>query len=154
MQKKHPRLAFWLTVIPAALGSALAVYHLFEVARTIANPEYTEMLGGFSGGVYLLFDYFSMSLTICLLLFTALLLNLLWSHALSKLWGYSVLAACAVFLICGMWIIIDSSGALAVSLNLAVRTIAESVTAIMLVHSLTQKTAVALSANDNPPLAE
>ena len=122
MPKKHPRLAFWLTVIPAALGSALAVYHLFEVARTIADPEYTEMLGGFSGGIYLIFDYFSMSLPICLLLFTALLLNLLWSHALSKLWGYSVLAACAVFLICGMWIIIDSSGALAVSLNLAART--------------------------------
>ena len=139
MQKKHPRLAFWLTVIPAAIGSALAVYHLFEVARTIANPEYTEMLGGFSGGVYLLFDYFSMSLPICLLLFTALLLNILWSHALGKLWGYSVLAVCAVFLICGMWIIIDSSGALAVSLNLAARTIAESVTAIMLVHSLTKK---------------
>ena len=137
MPKKHPRLAFWLTVIPAVLGSALAVYHLFEVARTIANPEYTQMLGGFSGGVYLLFDYFAMSLPICLLLFTALLLNLLWSHALSKLWSYSVLAACAVFLICGMWIIIDSSGALAVSLNLAARVIAESITAVTLVHSLT-----------------
>ena len=139
MQKKHPRLAFWLTVIPVALGSALAVYHLFEVARTVADPEYTAMLGGFSGGLYLIFDYFAMSLPVCLLLFSALLLNILWSHALSKLWGYSVLAACAVFLICGMWIIIDSSGALTVSLNLAARTIAESVTAIMLVHSLTKK---------------
>ena len=139
MPKKHPRLAFWLTVSPAALGSALAVYHLFEVARTIGNPDYTAMLGGFTGGIYLVFDYFAMSLPVCLLLFTALLLNLLWSHALGKLWGYSVLAVCVVFLICGMWIIIDSSGALAVSLNLAARTIAESVTAIMLVHSLTSK---------------
>ena len=139
MHKKHPRLAFWLTVILAALGSALAVYHLFEVARTVADPEYTAMLGGFSGGLYLIFDYFAMSLPVCLLLFTALLLNLLWSHALSKPWGYSVLATCAVFLICGMWIIIDSSGALTVSLNLAARTIAESLTAIMLVHSLTKK---------------
>ena len=139
MPKKHPRLAFWLTLIPAALGSALAVYHLFEVARTIANPEYTQMLGGFSGGIYLIFDYFAMSLPVCLLLFTALLLNLLWSHAFSKAWGYSVLAACGVFLICGMWIIIDSRGALAVSLNLAARAIAESVTAVTLVHSLTQK---------------
>ena len=139
MQKKHPRLAFWLTVIPAALGSALAVYHLFEVARTVADPEYTAMLGGFSGGLYLIFDYFAMSLPVCLLLFSALLLNILWSHALSKHWGYSVLAACAVFLICGMWIIIDSSGALTVSLNLAARTIAESITAVTLVHSLSQK---------------
>ncbi len=139
MHKKHPRLAFLLTVILAALGSALAVYHLFEVARTVADPEYTAMLGGFSGGLYLIFDYFAMSLPVCLLLFSALLLNILWSHALSKLWGYSVLVACAVFLICGMWIIIDSSGALTVSLNLAARTIAESLTAIMLVHSLTKK---------------
>lgn len=139
MHKKHPRLAFLLTVILAALGSALAVYHLFEVARTVADPEYTAMLGGFSGGLYLIFDYFAMSLPVCLLLFSALLLNLLWSHALSKPWGYSVLAACSVFLICGMWIIIDSSGALAVSLNLAARTIAESITAVTLVHSLSQK---------------
>lgn len=139
MPKKHTRLAFWLTVIPAALGSALAVYHLFEVARTVADPEYTAMLGGFSGGLYLIFDYFAMSLPVCLLLFSALLLNILWSHALSKHWGYSVLAACAVFLICGMWIIIDSSGALTVSLNLAARTIAESITAVTLVHSLSQK---------------
>jgi hypothetical protein len=74
-----------------------------------------------------------------LLLFTALLLNLLWSQALGKAWGYSVLASCAVFLICGMWIILDSSGALAVSLNLAARVIAESLTAVTLVHSLTKK---------------
>lgn len=139
MQKKHPRLAFWLTVTPAALGSALAVYHLFEVARTIANPDYTAMLGGFAGGVYLIFDYFVMSLPICLLLFAALLINILWSHALSKAWSVTALASCAVFLICGILIIIDSSGILAVSLNLAMRTIAESVTAIMLVHSLTKK---------------
>jgi hypothetical protein len=139
MPKKNPRLAFWLTVIPAALGSALAVYHLFEVARAIANPDYTAMLGGFTGSIYLVFDYFAMSLPICVLLFTALLLNLLWSHALGKLWGYSVLAVCAVFLICGMWIIIDSSGALTVSLNLVARTIAESITAVTLVHSLTKK---------------
>lgn len=145
MQNKHPRLAFWMTVIPAAIGSALAVYHLFEVARTIANPEYTEMLGGFSGGIYLIFDYFAMSLPVCLLLFTALLLNILWSRALGKLWGYSVLAACAVFLICGMWIIINSSGALSVSLNLAARAIAESITAIMLAHSLTKNKTKAVS---------
>ena len=139
MQKKHPRLAFWLTVIPAALGSALAVYHLFEVARTIANPDYTAMLGGFAGGVYLIFDYFAMSLPVCLLLFTALLLNILWSHALSKAWNYTALAACAVFLICGIMTVINSSGALAVSINLALRTIAESITAVTLVHSLTKK---------------
>ena len=139
MQKKHPRLAFLLTVIPAALGSALAVYHLFEVARTIADPEYTEMLGGFSGGVYLLFDYFSMSLPICILLFAALLLNLLWSRRLSKIWNVTALAACAVFLICGIFILVNNSGALAVSLNLAARAIAEAVTAVTLVHSLTSK---------------
>lgn len=142
---KRPRLAFWLTVTPAALGSALAVYHLFEVARTVANPEYTEMLGGFSGGLYLIFDFFAMSLPICLLLFTALLLNIFWSHALGKVWGYSALAACGVFLICGIMIVIDSSGAIAVSLNLAARAIAESITAIMLVHSLTKSKTKAVS---------
>ena len=139
MPKKHPRLAFWLTVIPAALGAALAVYHLFVVARTVASPDYTPMLGGFTGGIYLVFDYFAMSLPICLLLFAALLLNILWSHALSKAWGISALAACAVFLLCGIMIVINSSGALAVSVNLALRTIAESVTAVTLVHSLTRK---------------
>ena len=139
MQKKHPRLVFWLTVIPAALGSALAVYHLFVVARTVADPAYTPMLGGFSGGLYLVFDYFAMSLPICILLFAALLLNLLWSHALSKAWSCTALAACAVFLICGIAILINNSGALAVSLNLAARVIAESITGVSLVHSLTKK---------------
>ena len=80
-----------------------------------------------------------MSLPVCLLLFTALLLNILWSHALSKAWNYTALAACAVFLICGIMIVINSSGALAVSINLALRTIAESITAVTLVHSLTKK---------------
>ena len=139
MQKKHPRLALWLTVIPAALGSALAVYHLFEIARTLAGPEYTAMLGGFTGGIYLIFDYFAMSLPICLLLFAALLFNILWSHALSKSWGFSVLSACAVFLLCGMWIVIDSSGKLSISLNLPVRAIAEALTAVTRVQSLTKK---------------
>ncbi len=139
MPAKHPRLAFWLTVIPAALGSALAIYHLFVVARTVADPSYTPMLGGFSGGLYLVFDYFAMSLPVCILLFTALLLNLLWSRALSKIWSCTALAACAVFLICGIVILINNSGALAVSLNLAARAIAESLTAVMLVHSLTKK---------------
>lgn len=135
---RRPRLAFRLTVSPAILGAGLAVYHLFEIARTIADPAYTQMLGGFSGGLYLIFDYFAMSLPICLLLFAALLLNLLWSHALSRAWSYSVLTACAVFLICGILIIFVNSGALAVSLNLAARTIAESVTAVTLAQSLTK----------------
>ena len=51
----------------------------------------------------------------------------------------SVLSACAVFLLCGMWIVIDSSGKLSISLNLAVRAIAEALTAVTLVHSLTKK---------------
>ena len=138
MAKKHPRLAFWLTVLPAALSSALAIYHLFVVARTVADPSYTPMLGGFSGGLYLVFDYFAMSLPICLLLFTALLLNLLWSHALSKAWSFTSFAACTVFLICGIAILINNSGTLTVSLNLAARAIAEAVTAVALVHSLTR----------------
>ena len=138
MPKKHPRLAFWLTVIPASLGSAIAVYHLFVIALTVADPAYTPMLGGFTGGIYLVFDYFAMSLPICILLFAALLLNLLWSHALSKGWNCTALAACAVFLICGIAIIINNTTApLAVSLNLAARAIAEAVTAVTLVHSLT-----------------
>ena len=137
MAKKHPRLAFWLTVILAALGSALAVYHLIVVALTVADPAYAPMLGGFTGGIYLVFDYFSMSLPICILLFAALLLNLLWSHALSRSWNCTALAACAVFLICGIVILINNSGVLAVSLNLAARAIAEAVTAVALVHSLT-----------------
>ena len=73
MPKKHPRLAFWLTVSLAALGALIAVYHLFVVARTVADPEYAPMLGGFSGGLYLVFDYFVMSLPVNLLLFAALL---------------------------------------------------------------------------------
>ena len=137
MPKKHPRLAFWLTLIPAAIGSALAVYHLVVVALTVADPAYTPMLGGFTGGIYLVFDYFAMSLPICILLFTALLLNLLWSHALSSGWNCTALAACAVFLICGIVIIINNTNALAISLNLAARAIAEAVTAVTLVHSLT-----------------
>lgn len=140
MAKKHPRLAFWLTVIPAALGSALAIYHLIVVALTVADPAYAPMLGGFTGGIYLVFDYFSMSLPICILLFAALLLNLLWSRRLSKIWNVTALAACAVFLICGIVIIINNTTApLAVSLNLAARAIAEAVTAVTLVHSLTSK---------------
>ena len=134
---KKPRLAFWLTIISAAIGSALAIYHLFEVARTIANPEYSKMLGGFSGGLYLVFDYFVMSLPVCILLFTALLLNLLWSHALAKAWNVTALASCAVFLICGIAILVNNTHALAISLNLAARAIAEALTAVPLVHSLT-----------------
>lgn len=137
MPKKHPRLAFWLTVSLAALGALIAVYHLFVVARTVADPEYAPMLGGFSGGLYLVFDYFVMSLPVCILLFTALLLNLLWSHALSKAWNFTVLASCAVFLLCGIVIIINNTHALAISLNLAARAIAEALTAVTLVHSLT-----------------
>ncbi len=139
MPKKHPRLAFWLTVVTAALGSGIGLYHLFVVARTVADPSYTPMLGGFTGGIYLVFDYFAMSLPICLLLFAALLLNLLWSHALSKIWNVTALAACSVFLICGIMILVNNSGTLAVSLNLAARAIAEALTAVMLVHSLTKK---------------
>lgn len=149
MKKKtrHPRLAFWLTVIPALLGAALAVYHLAVIAVTLADPNYYPMLSGFTGGIYLVFDYFGMSMPVCLLYFIALMLNLLWSRALSKAWGYSVLAACGVFLICGMMIVIFNSNVLEISINLAVRTIAESVTAVTLVHSLTRKKAVAQSAN-------
>lgn len=138
MPKKHPRLAFWLTVIPALLGSAFAIYHLIVIAVTLADANYYPMLGGFSGGIYLIFDYFAMSLPICLLFFIALMLNLLWSHALSKAWGYSVLAACGVFLICGILVLFYSSGALAISINLALRVSAEAITAITLAHSLTK----------------
>ena len=138
MPKKHPRLAFWLTVIPASLGSAIAVYHLFVIALTVADPAYAPMLGGFTGGIYLVFDYFAMSLPICILLFAALLLNLIWSRALSRCWNCTALAACAVFLICGIVLIINNTTApLAVALNLAARAIAEAVTAITLVYSLT-----------------
>ena len=139
MPKKHPRLAFWLTAATAALGAAIAVYHLIVVALTVANPDYTPMLGGFTGGIYLVFDYFAMSLPVCILLFTALLLNLLWSHALSKAWSITALASCAVFLLCGIAILINNTNALAISLNLAARATAESVTAVALVHSLTRQ---------------
>lgn len=139
MPKKHPRLAFWSTVVTAALGAAIAVYHLIVVALTVADPDYAPMLGGFTGGIYLVFDYFAMSLPVCILLFAALLLNLLWSHALSRSWNCTALVACAVFLLCGIAILINNTGALAISLNLAVRAIAESVTAVALVHSLTRK---------------
>ncbi len=137
---KKPRLAFWLTVIPAFLAAAIAVYHLVVIAVTLADANYYPMLGGFFGSIYLVFDYFAMSLPISLLLLTALLLNLFWSHVLTKSWNLSAIAAIAVFLISGLVIILGvNSGALAVSLNLAVRTIAESVTAVTLVHSLTRK---------------
>ena len=140
MPKKHPRLAFTLTLIPAALGSALGVYHLFEIALAIGGGEYAGMLGGFSGSLYLVFDYFVMSLPISLLLLAALLLNLFWSRRLKKAWNISAMAVIAVFLTCGLLILIGiNSGTLAVSLNLAARAIAESVTAVTLVHSLTAK---------------
>ena len=93
MPKKHPRLAFWLTLIPAALASVLGVYHLFEIARTIGGGDYAGMLSGFSGSLYLVFDLLAMSLPISLLLLTALLLNLFWSHRLQKLWNISAMAS-------------------------------------------------------------
>ncbi len=137
---KKPRFAFWLTVTPAALAAAIAVYHLVVIAITLADPNYYPMLGGFSGSLYLVFDYFVMSLPICLLLLFALLLDLFWSHALKKAWNLSAISAIAVFLISGLVILLGyNSGVLTVSLNLAVRTIAESVTAVTLVHSLTSK---------------
>ena len=140
MPKKHPRLAFALTLIPAALASLLGVYHLFEIARTIGGGDYAGMLSGFSGSLYLVFDYFVMSLPISLLLLAALLLNLFWSHRLHKLWSITAMASIAVFLACGLLILLGiNSGILAISLNLAARAIAESVTAVTLVHSLTAK---------------
>ena len=140
MPKKHPRLAFTLTLIPAALASLLGVYHLFEISRTIGDFDYAGMLSGFSGSLYLVFDYFVMSLPISLLLLAALLLNIFWSSRLKKAWNISAMAVIAVFLTCGLLILIGiNSGTLAVSLNLAARAIAESVTAVTLVHSLTEK---------------
>jgi hypothetical protein len=140
MRKKHPRLATVLTVLPASLGSALAVYHLFEIAQTLGGGEYAEMLGGFSGSLYLVFDYFAMSLPISLLMLTALLLNLFWSRRLRKVWSITAMASMAVFLICGLLILLGvNAGILAVSLNLAARSIAESLTAIALVFCLTVK---------------
>jgi hypothetical protein len=140
MPKKHPRLAFWLTLIPAALASVLGVYHLFEIARTIGGGDYAGMLSGFSGSLYLVFDYFVMSLPISLMLLAALLLNLFWSRRLHKLWSISAMVSIAVFLACGLLILLGiNSGILAISLNLAARAISEAVTAVTLVHSLTAK---------------
>jgi 4-amino-4-deoxy-L-arabinose transferase-like glycosyltransferase len=74
------------------------------------------------------------------MLLAALLLNLFWSRRLKKAWNISAMAVIAVFLTCGLLILIGiNSGTLAVSLNLAARAIAESVTAVTLVHSLTAK---------------
>ena len=136
---RHPRLAFWTTVILAVISAAIAVYHLGVIAVTLADANYVPMLGGFTGSLYLIFDYFVMSLPICLLLILSMLLNLFWSHALSKGWTLSAIASIAVFLICGLVILLGcNSGALAVSLNLAARAIAESLTAVTLTHSLTK----------------
>ena len=141
MKKRLPRLSFALTLIPASLASALAVYHLFVVARTVADSEYLPMLRGFAGSLYLVFDYFTMSLPISLLLLAALLINLFWSRCLLKPWNISALAAIALFLLCGFLILFGiNEGGLAVSLNLAVRSAADAVTAVTLVHSLTKKT--------------
>lgn len=141
MKKRFPRLAFVLTVIPASIASVLAFYHLFVVAQTVVDSNYLPMLGGFAGSLYLVFDYFTMSLPISLLLITALLINLFWSRALLKLWNISAIAAIAVFLLCGFLILFGiNEGTLTVSLNLAVRSAAEAVTAVTLVHSLTKKT--------------
>ena len=140
MPRKHPRLAFWLTLIPAALASVLGVYHLFEIARTIGGGDYAGMLSGFSGSLYLVFDYFVMSLPISLMLLAALLLNLFWSRRLHKLWSITAMVSIAVFLACGLLILLGiNSGILAISLNLAARAISEAVTAVTLVHSLTAK---------------
>ena len=140
MPRKHPRLAFWLTLIPAALASLLGVYHLFEIARTIGGGDYAGMLSGFSGSLYLVFDYFVMSLPISLMLLAALLLNLFWSRRLHKLWSITAMVSIAVFLACGLLILLGiNSGILAISLNLAARAISEAVTAVTLVHSLTAK---------------
>ena len=138
MAKKHPRLAFWLTVIPAAIASLLALYHLFEIARTIGGGDYAGMLSGFTGSIYLVFDWFVMSLPISLLLLTALLFNLFWSNCLKKAWNITAMASIAVLLISGLLILLGvNSGILAVALNLAARAIAEAVTAVALVYSIT-----------------
>ena len=140
MPKKHPRLAFWLTVIPAALASLLAIYHLLTVAVTLADKNYIPMLGGFTGAIYQMFDYFAICLPVCLLLLAALLMNIFRSRALSKAWSISAITAIAVFLVCGLFMIFGiHSGQLTVSLHLAARAIAQSITAVTLVHSLTRK---------------
>ncbi len=139
-EANHPRLAFWLTVIPAALAAALSVYHLFLTAATLADPDYGAMLSGFSGSLFVIFDILMMSLPISLLLLCALLLNLFWSRRLARAWSLSAIAAMAVDLTCGVLLLMGiNSGILAVSLNLAARAIAQSLTAVTLVYSLTRK---------------
>ena len=97
------------------------------------------MLGGFTGAIYQMFDYFAICLPVCLLLLAALLMNIFWSHALSKAWGVSAITAIAVFLVCGLFMIFGiHSGQLTVSLHLAARAIAQSLTAVTLTHSLTK----------------
>lgn len=136
---KRPRLAFWLTVIPAAFGSALAIYHLITVAIMLGNRLYTPMLGGFTGAIYQMFDYFTICMPVCILLLAALLMNIFWSRALSKSWSISAIAAITVFLVCGLLMILGiHSGQLTVSLHVAARAIAQSITAITLTHSLTK----------------
>jgi hypothetical protein len=74
------------------------------------------------------------------MLLAALLLNLFWSRRLNKLWSITAMASIAVFLACGLLILLGiNSGILAISLNLAARAISEAVTAVTLVHSLTAK---------------
>lgn len=139
MPKKHPQLTFWLTVIPAILGAAIAIYHLITVAIMLADANYTPMLGGFTGAIYQMFDYFTICLPVCIFLLAALLMNIFWSHALSKGWNISAIAAIAVFLICGLLMIIGiNSGQLTVSLLIAARAIAQSLTAVTFTHSLTK----------------
>lgn len=139
MPKKHPQLTFWLTVIPAMLGAAIAIYHLITVAIMLADANYTPMLGGFTGAIYQMFDYFTICLPVCIFLLAALLMNIFWSHALSKGWNISAIAAIAVFLICGLLMIIGiNSGQLTVSLLIAARAIAQSLTAVTFTHSLTK----------------
>ena len=139
MPKKHPRLAFWLTVISAALGSLLAIYHLVTVAVTLSDKNYIPMLGGFTGAIYQMFDYFAICLPVCILLLAALLMNIFWSRALSKAWGISAIAAITVLLVCGLLMILGvHSGQLTVSLHIAARAIAQSLTAVTLTHSLTK----------------
>lgn len=138
-QPRHPRLAFWLTVSSAILGAAIAIYHLVTVAVMLADANYTPMLGGFTGAIYQIFDYFTICLPVCLLLLAALLMNIFWSCALSKGWNISAIAAIAVFLICGLLMILGiNSGQLTVSLLIAARAIAQSLTAITLTYSLTK----------------
>lgn len=137
---KHPRLAFWLTLIPAALAAALAIYHLVVTALTVADPDFLPMLGGFTGPIYLIFDYFMMSLPTAFLLLAALLMNLFWSRRLSKAWNLSAIAAIGTVLLAGLALILGSyTTALSVVLNLAARAIAQSLTAVTLAFSFVKK---------------